>query len=86
MIACVGLGICLARHQLFPEGGAASARRRGKVTARFDGAIPVWGISELKSNAVGEQLMRCIRRPRLDPLTAPVYAEIGIVRYYEKAL
>lgn len=25
-----------------------------QVTARFDGAIPLWGISELKSNAVGE--------------------------------
>eukprot|EP00904_Undaria_pinnatifida_P002232 jgi/Undpi1/12009/HiC_scaffold_4.g01708.m1 len=54
VIACVGLGLCLARHHLFPEGSAASARRRCKVTARFDGAVPVWGISDLKSNAVGK--------------------------------
>lgn len=25
-----------------------------QVTARFDGALPLWGISELKSNAVGK--------------------------------
>eukprot|EP00903_Cladosiphon_okamuranus_P021304 g19575.t1 len=54
VIACVGLGLCLARHHLYPEGSALTLRRRGKVTARFDGALPLWGISELKSNAVGK--------------------------------
>ncbi|CAM9839203.1 unnamed protein product [Pylaiella littoralis] len=54
VIACVGLGLCLARHHLCPEASGAAIRRRGKVTARFDGALPVWGISDLKSNAVGK--------------------------------
>lgn len=53
VIACIGLGLCLVRHHLYPE-GLQAIRRRGKVTARFDGASPVWGISDLKSNAVGE--------------------------------
>eukprot|EP00752_Nemacystus_decipiens_P013307 g11787.t1 len=54
VIACVGLGLCLARHHLCPEGSAIALQRRGKMTARFDGALPLWGISELKSNAVGK--------------------------------
>lgn len=53
VIACVGLGLCLARHHLYPL-GAGATRGRGKITARFDAAVPVWGISDLKSNAVGE--------------------------------
>lgn len=55
VIACVGLGLCLARHHLHPEGVVVAVRRRGKITARFDGALPTWGISELKSNAVGKR-------------------------------
>ncbi|CAN0075799.1 unnamed protein product [Ascophyllum nodosum] len=56
VIACVGLGLCLARHHLFPAaGGGGGARKRAKLTARFEGVLPLWGISELKSNAVGER-------------------------------
>lgn len=35
MIACVGLGLCLARHHLCPEGSAVALRRRGKVRRHF---------------------------------------------------
>ena len=35
VIACVGLGLCLARHHLCPEGSAAALRRRGKVRRQF---------------------------------------------------
>lgn len=31
VIACVGLGLCLARYHLCPEGSAVTLRRRGKV-------------------------------------------------------
>lgn len=33
VIACVGLGLCLARHHRCPEGSTAAIRRRGKVSA-----------------------------------------------------
>lgn len=39
-----------------------------QVTARFDGALPLWGISELKSNAVG----KANRSAHLSPIANPV--------------
>lgn len=54
VIACVGLGLCLARHHHFPVGEGGGARKRSKLTPRFEGVLPLWGISDLKSNAVGK--------------------------------
>lgn len=54
VIACVGLGLCLARHHHFPVGDGGRARKRSKLTPRFESVLPLWGISDLKSNAVGK--------------------------------